>query len=341
MPDISFVIPFRNEERFLPQTLESLAAQDLGGISAEVLLVDGASTDRSREVLHPFLAHASGALVFRVLDNPSRTTPFGFNIGIDAARSDVIGFGGAHTIYPPSYLRRALEVLRDSGADVVGGGFNQFISSVPGTLGSAMSCLYQSPIGAGVAAYLRRTTPGFVDTVYGGFYRRSTFERVGRFDERLTRNQDNELNSRVRGAGLKIYFHPDLSTSYVQKTDLFSFLRRGMLFGRYHPVTWRANFRSFRLRHAVPALLVAYVTAIGLLALFGRLPFWFLAPLAAYVLLLIWSALQLRRRVGALAALATIPLFCAFHLSYGAGTWAGLGSLLRIDVPRVQQGKPA
>lgn len=341
MPDITLVIPFRNEEAFLPQTLASLAAQELGSISAEVLLVDGASTDRSREVLQPFLSSGNCALSFRLLENPSRTTPFGFNIGIATSRSDIVGFGGAHTIYPPGYLRRAVEVLRESGADVVGGGFNRFISSVPGTLGLAMSCLYQSPFGAGVAGYLRRSSPGFVDTVYGGFYRRGVFAEVGSFDERLTRNQDNELNSRVKAAGLRIYFHPDLSTSYVQKTDLPTFLRRGLLFGRYHPITWRTNFRSFRARHAVPAAFVVFLVALFTLGVMKRLSWWSVTPLAAYLLLLSWSAVQLRKRVGVRAALVTIPVFFFFHLSYGVGTLFGLASLLRLDLSNGRQGTPA
>lgn len=341
MPDITLVIPFRNEEAFLPQTLSSLAAQELGSVSAEVLLVDGASTDRSREVLQPFLSSARGPLTFRLLENPSRTTPFGFNLGIAASRSDIVGFGGAHTVYPPAYLRRAVEVLEESGADVVGGGFNHFISSVPGTLGLAMTCLYQSPFGAGVAGYLRRSSPGFVDTVYGGFYRRSVFAKVGSFDERLTRNQDNELNARVKAAGLRIYFHPDLSTSYVQKTDLPTFLRRGMLFGRYHPITWRANLRSFRARHAIPAAFVVFLALLVILGLMQRLSWWVASPLAAYVLLLSWSALQLRKRVGLRAALVTVPVFFFFHLSYGVGTLFGLAALLRLDSPSGRQGPPA
>jgi glycosyltransferase involved in cell wall biosynthesis len=310
-------------------------------LSAEVLLVDGASTDESRAVVAPFLASQNAALSFRLLDNPSRTTPFGFNIGIAASQSEIVGFGGAHTIYPPTYLRRAVEVLHASGAEVVGGGFSQFISSVPGTLGVAMSCLYQSPFGAGVAGYLRRTAPGFVDTVYGGFYRRTVFDKVGRFDERLTRNQDNELNSRVKVAGLRIYFHPDLSTSYVQKTDLPSFLRRGMLFGRYHPVTWRANIRSFRLRHAIPALFVLFLSVLVALAVLDRLTLWLLVPFAAYLALLLWSAVQLRKRVGARPAILTIPVFFLFHVAYGLGTLVGLASILRVEGPNARQRRAA
>lgn len=327
MPDISFVIPFRNEEAFLRQTLKSLAEQDLGRLSAEILLVDGASTDASREILEPFLASTSEGLTFRLLDNPSRTTPFAFNIGIAAARSEIIGFGGAHTNYPPKYLRRAVELLHESGADVVGGGHDQFVTSETGALAAAITCLYQSPMGAGVAAYHRRTTPGFVDTVYGGFYRRHVFVRVGGFNEQLTRNQDNELNARVCDAGFRILFHPELSTSYVQKTDFKTFIRRGTIFGRYHPITWRTNPRSFRLRHATPAVFLLYLVVLASSAIVHPVPWWFFAPAALYLGLLLFAAVQLRKRVGVRPAMLTIPVFCLFHLSYGLGTWIGLTSM--------------
>ena len=333
MPDISFVIPFRNEEAFLAQTLRSLEQQELGGISAEILLLDGASTDSSREIIGPFLARSTDRLRMRLLDNPLRTTPFAFNIGVAESRSDVVGFGGAHTNYPPTYLRRAVELLHESEADVVGGGHDQFVTSDTGVLAIAMTCLYQSPMGAGVAAYHRRTEPGFVDTVYGGFYRRSVLERVGGFNERLTRNQDNELNARVRAAGFKIFFHPDLSTSYVQKTDLPTFLKRGMIFGRYHPVTWRTTPRSFRMRHVVPLLFFTYLVSMGVLGILGRLSWWLFIPAATYLALLLLSALRLRRRVGLRSALLTIPVFFLFHTFYGFGTLVGLGSILRMDVP--------
>jgi glycosyltransferase involved in cell wall biosynthesis len=333
MPDISLVVPFRNEESYLPATLASLAAQTMGPYSAEVLLVDGASDDRSREVILPFLEYESESVVFRLLDNPSRTTPYAFNIGIAHATSPIVGFGGAHTNYPSTYLRRAVEVMRESAADVVGGGHDRFEASSHGIWASAMACLYQSPMGAGVAAYHRRQTPGFVDTVYGGFYRREVFDSVGNFDVRLTRNQDNEFNSRVTGAGFRIYFHPDLSTTYVQKTDLPSFVRRAFLFGRYHPVTWRTNPKSFRIRHALPAVFVVYLIVALALSATGVRQFWFWAPLVLYALLLLLAAVKLQERTSALSALATIVLFPLYHIGYGTGTLAGVVAEMRANSP--------
>lgn len=328
MPDVSLVIPFRNEEAFLRRTLESLAAQDLGTSTAEVLLVDGESDDRSPEIAREFAARLTGRLVVRVLRNPRRRTPFAFNLGIREARSPIVGLGGAHTDYPPQYLRRAVELLRTVDAQVVGGGHDRYVAADQGALAAAMSCLYESPMGAGVAAYHRRQEPGYVDTVYGGFYRREVFDRVGYFDERLARNQDNELNARVTSAGFRIYFHPDLSTTYIQKTDPATFLRRGFLFGRYHPATWLTNPSAFRLRHAVPALFVLYLAILLSRATVGSAPTLWWAPLYAYSGLLVLAAVRLMSRKSPAVGLLTVPLFFVYHMSYGLGTLYGLGAVV-------------
>jgi succinoglycan biosynthesis protein ExoA len=326
MPDVSLVLPFRNEEAFLRRTLETLAAQDLGPFTAEVLMIDGDSEDRSPDIAREFAERPAGAIVFRLLRNPARRTPAAFNLGIREARGAVVGLGGAHTDYPPRYLRRAIEMLQEVDADVVGGGHDHYLPAGDGALAAAMSCLYESPMGDGVAAYHRRQAPGYVDTVYGGFYRRAVFDRVGYFDEQLVRNQDNELNARVTSAGFRVYFHPDLSTTYIQKTDPQTFLKRGFLFGRYHPATWRTNPQAFRLRHAVPALFVAYLLALAIASGISTVPVWWWGPLVAYALLLVVAAGRLMHRRRPVVGLLTIPLFFFYHLSYGAGTLVGLAA---------------
>jgi GT2 family glycosyltransferase len=179
-------------------------------------------------------------------------------------------------------------------------------------------------MGAGVAAYHRLKSPGYVDTVYGGFYKRGVFERIGLFNEVLARNQDNELNARVLKAGFKIYFHPDLSTTYIQKTDLTTFLKRAYNFGFYHPATWRENLGSFRIRHFVPAAWVLYL--VGLISVGFLLPqFLFFAalPLFLYVILLGLSSIKFMFEKSFFAGLLTFPLFFAYHFLYGVGIIMG------------------
>ncbi len=327
-PDLTFVVPFRNEEKYLRATLETLTAQDMGCYVAEVLLVDGSSEDGSRQIADEFAAsHSTDGLRFRVVDNPERRIPFAFNLGVRLALAPVVGFGGAHSIYPNRFFRTALDVLAKVDSEVVGGGHDRIVPGDTGAVARAMACLYRSPMGSAVAAYHRRTTPGLVDTVYGGFYRREVFDRVGLFDEKLARNQDNELNSRVTAAGLRIHFEPALSISYVQKTDLRTFLRRGVDFGLHHPETWRANWRAFRLRHAVPAMFVAYLLLIAVPALLGLLPLMAAGPLLLYGVLLLGSGLWLAMREGLVVGLLTIPLFCGYHVAYGLGTVVGILTL--------------
>jgi Glycosyltransferases, probably involved in cell wall biogenesis len=326
VPDISFVVPFRNEGAFLRATCDSLANQDIGTFSAEILLVDGDSNDSSRAIAEEYLSSRHTGIVFRLFDNPRRRTPFGFNLGIAEAKGTYIGFGGAHTVYPPKYLKTAVMLLQSGDADVVGGGASRFIPSREGALARAMASLYQSTMGAGVAAYWRKRTPGYVDTVFGGFYRREVFAKVGRFDTRLARNQDNELNSRVTAAGFKILFHPSLSSEYVLKTEPYGFFARAFRFGFYHPQTWVINPRSFKLRHAVPAVFTIYVVALLLFR--GAAPAWAFAPMVAYFLLLVFAALQVARLSSALSGALTVPVFFLFHLAYGAGILVGAGKSL-------------
>ena len=115
-------------------------------------------------------------------------------------------------------------------------------------------------MGAGVAAYHRKKSPGYVDTVWD--LSREIFTQIGLFNEKLTRNQDNELNARVFKAGYKIFFHPGLSTTYIQKTDIASFFKRAYHFGFYRPTTWMVNPGSFRFRHFIPAAWVLYLISL-------------------------------------------------------------------------------
>jgi glycosyltransferase involved in cell wall biosynthesis len=328
-PDLTFVIPLRNEEQFIERTCRSLASQELDGDSTvEVLLLDGMSTDRSAEICRRFEEESAGERVqFRLLSNPEMRTPFGFNRGIEAARAGLIGLGGAHTDYPPRYFAHAIHLMKTVEADVYGGGHTDFIASAPGPLAEAMSCLYQSPMGSGVAPYHRRKTPGYVDTVYGGFYRREVFDRVGMFNTRLAKNQDNELNSRVTAAGMRIYFDPALSTAYVFKTDPRTFFKRAFSFGRYHPTTWRVNRSAFKLRHVIPAGFVVYL--LLLVAGAPLLPWWACIPLALYGVLLVAEGIRLMARKSILVGLLAIPLFFGYHVAYGAGTLLGLDVFLR------------
>src|SRR5256885_15570906 len=85
-PFVSVIVPCRNEERHLGRCLESILASDYPCDRMELLVVDGMSSDRTRDIVAEY---AGRHPVIRLLDNPRHIAPCGLNIGIQAARGRV------------------------------------------------------------------------------------------------------------------------------------------------------------------------------------------------------------------------------------------------------------
>src|SRR5690348_13740539 len=100
-PFVSIIIPCRNERDHIVACLDSVLANDYPLERMEVLVVDGASDDGTRDLL---AAYAEQHPMVHWLDNPRRITPVALNIGIRHARGDVIMRMDAHSRYPRNYV---------------------------------------------------------------------------------------------------------------------------------------------------------------------------------------------------------------------------------------------
>jgi glycosyltransferase involved in cell wall biosynthesis len=210
LPFVSVVVPCRNEERHIAACLESIVATDYPTELLEVLVVDGESEDRTCAIVSDAARRHS---FVRLLSNPERVTPTALNIGIAAARGQVIVRMDAHARFPAAYIRAGVEVLEQTNADLAGGP----VRTRPGAdthVARAIALATSHPFGVGNSRFRVSTRAGFVDTVPFGAFRRSVFERVGPFDPRLARNQDNELNSRIIASGGAIYLTPAMTAEY-------------------------------------------------------------------------------------------------------------------------------
>ena len=308
-PDLSVVIPARNEEDTLPATLESVLAQDYPG-AFEAIVADGSDTAATAAMVRRRFPSV------RVVPNPGRSAPAGLNAAVAAASGSVIVRCDAHAVLPPGYLRRAAETLERTGAANVGG----LQLPVGATFfGRAAALAMASPLGSGGARYRAGGAEGPTDTVFLGAFRREALEAAGGFDEGLIRNQDYELNWRLRQRGGTVWFDPALAVRYRPRDGPGALARQYFGYGRWKAAVLLRHPASLRPRHLAAPLLVAGLAASGALALAGA-P----APLAAalpllYLLALAGAALVhgARRRDRA-AALLPIAL-AAMHLAWGAG----------------------
>lgn len=324
VPFASVVMPMRNEGKLLEPCLLSLLAQSYPENQFEILVVDGRSSDGSREVVETL---TGGRVKLLMLDNAAQHTPSGMNVGIRAARGSIIVIAGAHCVYPQRFIENCAVWLERTGADVVGGPVKTAASSK--AFGAQLACaILSSPFGVGNSRFRTSVQEGYVDTVPFGAYRREVFERVGLFNERLIRNQDNDLSARVREAGGKIYMTPALTTVYVPIGSYRDLLRQAFQKSQWHALTWKENRKALGFRHLCPAAFLGIGVFLVLLSPWNVSARGILLALSAlYSFLAIWFAAHAEEK-RSWAVRLVMPFACVpFHFAYGLGTLFGVRRL--------------
>lgn len=326
---ISVIIPCRNEKDHIREFLNTLENQlTEPEWELEILVADGRSDDGTGEYLRNYAAHNPNV---RIIDNPGRIVSTGLNAAIQASTGDVIIRMDAHTVYADDYILQCVHVLEESGADNVGGAW---VAQGRGSLGRAIAAAFQSPFCGGGGRARRIGYNGEVDTVYLGCWRRSAFARFGLFDPELVRNQDDELNFRIRRNGGRIVQSSRIQSTYTPRSSLRTLFRQYLQYGFWRVAVMRKHGRLASWRQAVPALFVTSVIIGITVATLSHLFHWTAASsvatmvvsgeLALYIAACLASALPL---VGSLElpALLAVPVIVAIHqIAYGLGFVAGL-----------------
>ncbi|MAC17523.1 MAG: hypothetical protein CMC97_04425 [Flavobacteriales bacterium] len=334
MPDdpcASVVIPCLNEAAHIGSCLDALAGQQSLPGPLEVLVVDGGSTDGTRDILE---GRAAQAVWLQMLDNPQRITPVAMNRGIEAARSDVVIILGAHAEVAPDFVRRNLDAL---AAHPESGSVGGVVDQVHGDertrrIGLAMS----SPFGVGDARFRTGGLAGHVDTVAFGAYRKVVLDEIGGLDESLVRNQDDELNYRLTEAGWRIWFDPRIRSTYHARSSFGQLFRQYRQYGYWKVFVNKKHLTITTWRQLAPAgflLAVALLAGLSVWAQFQPPAGWpALALPALWTLLGLW----LLGAIGAFAlsggrlsdAPGVLRSFFTLHLAYGWGYWQGIWHFL-------------
>ncbi len=318
-PFVSVVVPVRNEERHIERCLGALGDQDYPRDRFEVMVVDGQSTDRTRQLVERFAAEST--LDLRLLDNPQRRTAPALNIALRAARGEIIVRVDGHCIVAPDFLTESVAAMDWSGADCVGGPIR---SAGEGCWGEAIAAAMSSPFGVGNAAFRVSEREQWTDTVAFGAYRRGLFDSLGPFREDLDGGEDDEFNYRLLSAGGRILLTPAIRSTYVVRGSPAAAFRQYFGYGRAKVRVLSAHPGQTRWRQLVPPAFVASVVAGALMTLRGdrRLLQTVLASYGGAALAA--SAMTAGRTDVRL--LPALPLaFAALHTGYGLGFLTGIG----------------
>lgn len=325
-PNVSVVVPVRNEERYIASCLRSLLSQTYPAELYEVLVVDGRSSDRSVNIVEKIGRNHPNV---RWFDNPAAIAPAAMNLGIQNAKGNIIIRADGHNFYPHNYIENCVSYLTKTGADNVGGP----LVTVPAneSLGARLvAAVLTNPFGVGDSRFRIGSKEGFVETVPFGAFRRDVFDRVGMYNEKLVRNQDNELNARIRRNGGKIYQTPELTTEYRPVAGFGELLRQTFKQSQWHIFSVRENVCSMSARHFAPALLLIAVVILTILSFLNRMAFPALISLAVLYFFIGFFFAARKLRTQRASTVCMLPIACAcFHFAYGLGTLAGLKYLFK------------
>ena len=310
-PTVTAVMPARNEEHAIAAAIDSTLAQDYDG-PLDMVVAVAPSDDRTLKIVTELAARDDRVTV---VDNPASITPAGLNAAIAVATGEVIVRCDAHSELPEGYVTGAVGTLQSTGAVNVGGVQHAVgIGPMQRGIAAAMS----SPFGVGDARFHIGGEAGFVDTVYLGVFRRSALEAIGGFDETLVRNQDYELNYRLRKEGGGVYFDPSLRVTYRPRSTLRRLWRQYFEYGRWKRVVVRRHPGSTRWRQLVAPVFVVGLGLSGIAAVAGYGRIAAVVPGAYVVAMVAATAVEGAKRKDS-ATLLLPFVFPTMHLSWGLG----------------------
>lgn len=326
---VAVVIPTLNEEKFIARCLDSVIAQSYPFNDMDVMVVDGGSKDRTKDIVEEYKRKYQN---IRFLNNPGRIQSIAFNIGVKSSDAPYIVRLDAHATYNHRYIEKCIEKF-SANAEVLGcapefvgnvGGVCSIRPQHSGLIAETSAILNQSRFGIGGAAFRVGAPAGFVDTVPFGCFPRKVLEKIGGMREDLPRGEDNEFNSRIRKAGYKIYLDPEIVCSYFSRDTLRTNMKQMYANGESIGHLFYVDKDSVGIRHLIPLLFVGSILC-GVVLAFVWLPFFyaFLAELCLYFTCDLLASILAAKEHGWKYLLPLFVMFFCVHISYGWGTIVG------------------
>ena len=322
---LSVIVPIYQEEKYIAKCIDSMLSQDYPKDDLEIILVDGMSKDRTREIVATYTAKYP---FIRMIDNPERIAPCAMNRGIKEAKGDVIMRLDAHVYYPKNYFSLLVKKLNElPGAENVGALCNTLPVNDSITARSIAAVL-SSSFGMGNSHFRVGADKEMeVDTVPFGCFHKSIFDKVGLYDEELVRNQDDELNARIIKAGGKIYLIPQLVCEYYARDTAKKVYKMFYQYGVFKPLVNKKLGSPATVRQFFPLFFVLGLLVGPVVCLFLPVLWW-----AYFAVIMLWfilaTSFSLKDSKSLKRILIQNWIYFVVHFGYGWGYIVGIYKIL-------------
>ena len=320
---VSFIIIAYNAEKFLDKSLESLKKQDYPHKDIEVILVDSISTDGTRKVFEEFKKeNEKDFYQIKILTNKGKTLPKGWNVALKEVTGEVVLRVDAHTFFDKDFIWNNVKEI-ENGENIVGG---KCISVTQNNDWKEKLLLIaeESIFGCGIADFRRKESKEYVSTLAFAMYRKKVFDDVGPYNENLARTEDNEMHYRIRKAGYKICFNPDIISYQNIRNSWCGMLKQKYGNGHWIGLTLGVCPGCFSIHHFVPLAFVFALILTGIIALLGNTGMLVCLCILYVIVDLLMSVLAVQRQKWYNYYLMLPLIFLSLHLAYGVGTLIGI-----------------
>lgn len=328
MERITIIIPCRNEEKYIADCLDSVINTDYPKELLEVFIIDGQSSDKTRKIIGEYIKNFN---FFHLMINKNKTVPNAMNMGIKKSNGKYIIRLDAHGIFPNNYFSELIKWSKKLDTDNIGATWLTDVKNKNAKT-TAIKTILRSKFGVGNSFFRIGgiAQPKEVDTVPFGCFKKDVFDKIGFYDCRLTRNQDIELNKRIKRNGGRIFLLPDLFSTYYARETFWDIAKNNFGTGLWNILTtyYTRRVTSLSLRHFIPLLfLLSLILPLISMIWIPSLGYIALVSFVLYTVTLIAVSLKIIGKGTTLYHI--IWAYLVLHLSYGFGSFVGI---FRIDL---------
>lgn len=323
MIKVSFIIVAYNAAAHLVDLLSDLKKQTFDHKKIEVLLVNSNSTDKTEDIFEEF-KNNNDFSECKLLQNPKKTLPAGWNVALRNAKGEIILRVDAHARIPDDFIEANVRNI-EKGEDIVGG---QRITIFDNTSlwKGALSAAESSAFGSGIAVYRRKFERQYTVTLAHAAYKKAVFDKVGFYNENLRRTEDNDMHYRMRKAGYKFCLCDDIVSYHHVRSSLKTMLKQKYGNGYWIGLTLSVQPKCFSLYNFVPLCFVLALIATGIFSIISVIPL--IALLALYfTAAILYGIKSLTYKSNKHFPIPISPIFFLMHIVYGVGTIIGILSI--------------
>lgn len=314
-PFVTVVVGIRNEEKYIEECIVSLLDLDYPKDNYEIIIVDGMSTDKTREIV--------GRYPVRLIPNEKINVAAARNLGVKNAKGDFVAFTDGDCKVDEMWLKTLVHEMQQAPEDVACVGGPNLVFDTDPVFARVVGYAQETLLGSGGSAQCH----GYQKKQYvqslpncNAFYKKSVIEEVGYFDEYFVLGQDGDLNFRIGKAGYKFLFVPEAKVWHHRRGTIKTFSVRMFKYGAWMAELFKKHREVVRWYAFLPVFAILF-TFISMLSAFkyAILIYIWLFLLAFYLLFVSITTLGVMHKMGSLTGLLTFAVIPIQHVMYGFG----------------------